>query len=240
MNGTPLRELKRLLAECPGALVGRVPGIFPVDKPSGMTSHDVVDVARRRLGMKRIGHGGTLDPMAEGLLLILAGNATRLFQDLQAFPKTYRAGFRLGVRTDTQDTTGTILEERAPESFSISREEVEAALRAFRGGILQIPPMYSALKKNGVALHRLARKGQTVERAPRPVTVHELALHDFDGVSGRLEMCVSSGFYVRTLIDDLGTALGPGAAMSFLRRTRIGPFDVETACPPAAISPDYT
>jgi tRNA pseudouridine55 synthase len=240
MDPTPLPELRRRLREEPAALLRRVPGLFPVDKPGGMTSHDVVDIARRRLGMKRVGHGGTLDPMAEGLLLILAGNATRLFQDLQAFPKTYLAGFRLGIRTDTQDTTGAVLAEAPPGSFSVSRETVETALGSFRGEILQTPPMYSALKKNGVALHRLARKGQTVERAPRPVTVHELALHDFDGVSGRLEMCVSSGFYVRTLIDDLGTALGPGAAMSFLRRTRIGPFDVETACPPAAISPDYT
>ncbi len=236
MNGTPLRELQRLLAQSPDALLGRVPGIFLVDKPSGMTSHDVVDVARRRLGIRRVGHGGTLDPMAEGLLLILAGNATRLFQDLQAFPKTYCAGFRLGIRTDTQDMTGSVLDERPPDSFSISREEVEAALGAFRGGILQVPPMFSALKRNGVPLHRLAREGKTVVREARPVTVHDLELSDFDGVSGALEMRVSSGFYVRTLIDDLGAALGPGAAMSFLRRTCIGPFDIETATPPEAIT----
>lgn len=206
-----------------------------MDKPPGMTSHDVVDVARRSLRMRRVGHGGTLDPMAEGLLLILTGNATRLFQDLQVFPKTYRAGFRLGIRTDTQDVTGVILEARAPDAFTVSREEVEAALASFRGEIEQVPPMFSALKKNGVPLHRLARQGQEVERAPRPVTVHDLTLAAFDGRSGMLEMRVSSGFYVRTLIDDLGRALGPGAAMSSLRRCCIGPFTVETALRPEEI-----
>lgn len=224
-DGPNLPALRKAFQADPRALMGQVPGILPVDKPAGMTSHDVVARARRVLGIRRVGHGGTLDPMATGVLLILAGRAARLFDDLQGFQKEYEAGFRLGIRTDTQDTTGTVLEESAA-NLPLTRQAVEAALTAFRGDILQVPPMYSALKRGGKKLVDLARAGQTVERDPRPVTVHALELVEFDGREGTLRLAVSRGFYVRTLIDDLGQALGPGATMTHLRRTQIGPFDL--------------
>jgi len=216
--------------------VGAVPGIRLVDKPAGMTSHDVVDVARRRLARRRIGHGGTLDPMATGLLLILVERATRLFDDLQAFPKTYVAEFRLGQRTDTQDRTGRVVAEAPTGRLPLSRTVVEQALAPFRGTIQQTPPMYSALKRGGRPLYELARQGIEVEREAREVTVHALALQAFDGAGGTLDMTVSSGFYVRTLIDDLGEALGVGAHMTALTRTAIGPYRLANAAAPEALA----
>lgn len=225
----PFPELRQRFLDDPLSLLGRVPGIFPVDKPSGPTSHDGVDRLRRRLKMRRVGHGGTLDPMATGLLLLLAGNATRLFDELQHFPKTYRATLRLGGRTDSRDATGN------PVAFTPTREgwptadDWEKALAGFRGAILQIPPMHSALKKNGRPLYELARAGVEIEREPRPVTVHSLALAAADGPDAELVMAVSSGFYVRVLVDDLGLALGTGAVMTALRREAIGPFTLDHA-----------
>jgi tRNA pseudouridine55 synthase len=195
-----------------------------------------VDMARRQLGMRRIGHGGTLDPMAEGLLLILAGQATRLFDALQIFPKTYAARLRFGERTDTHDRTGQVV-ARAPENaLPLERAAVERALCAFRGRILQTPPLYSAIKKHGQPLHRLARQGKQVQRDPRPVEVYALALQSFDGREAHLDMTVSKGFYVRTLVDDLGQALGTGAVMRALTRTAIGPFAASEAISPEAIA----
>jgi tRNA pseudouridine55 synthase len=223
----PLPELRRLFRRDPRALVGRVPGLFPVDKPEGLSSHDVVARARKRLGLRRVGHGGTLDPIATGVLILLAGNATRLFDDLQGLRKTYRAALRLGRRTDTQDRTGTVLEERPVPP--LSEADLEAALAPFRGPIRQVPPLHSALKKDGRPLYELARRGETVERPPREVTVYDLACTARRGEELELTMTVSKGFYVRTLIDDLGRALGCGAVMTALRRTAVGPFTVEEA-----------
>jgi tRNA pseudouridine55 synthase len=227
MNPIPFPELLASFRRDPLSLVGQVPGIFPVNKPEGISSHQAVAIARKRLNLRRIGHAGTLDPMADGLLLLLAGNATRLFDEIQTMPKTYHARLRFGYRTDTQDRTGTTIEtfDRAPPT----REQVEQELASFRGEIMQTPPMYSALKKDGVPLYKLARENIEVTREPRPVTVYELALTDCDGREAGLTMTVSKGFYVRTLIDDLGLKLGMGATMTALTRTAIGMFQLETA-----------
>lgn len=214
----------------PSSLLWQNPGIWLVDKPSGPSSNLWVTRARRALKEKRIGHAGTLDPLASGLLVLLVGNATRLFDHMQGFTKTYVAEFRLGIKTDTQDITGTPVEGFAPEvPLPLPRETVESALAQFRGEIRQLPPMHSALKKDGQPLYKLARQGVEIERAPRPMTVRRLELGDFDGTKGTLSMEVSKGFYVRTLIDDLGAVLRAGATMTALRRTAIGPFAVEAA-----------
>ncbi len=232
MSSPTFPELLRIFQADPLALANRVPGIFPVNKPAGPSSHRIVAIARRALGMKKVGHAGTLDPMADGLLLILAGRATRLFDHLQAFPKTYLATFCLGIQTDTQDCTGRITSQVDDEMLPVSRDRVAGALEKFQGEISQVPPMYSALKKDGQPLYRLARQGMSVERNPRKVTVYSLDLVKFDGVVGILKMTVSSGFYVRTLIHDLGLALGTGAHMNALTRTAIGPFSLELAVGP--------
>lgn len=236
-NGIAFPELAARFDADPLSLEGKVPGVFRVNKPGGPSSHDVVALARKRLGLRRVGHGGTLDPLAEGLLLILAGNATRLFDRLQAFPKTYVARLVFGVRTDTCDAAGRVLAELPPERSRVERGRIEEALSAFAGEILQTPPMYSALKRGGRPLYELARAGVEVEREPRPVTAYALALSAFgDDDTGRtraeLSLRVSSGFYVRSLIDDLGQALGPGAHMTALTRTAIGPFLLEGATAP--------
>ena len=222
-------ELLSAFRTDPFALLGKIPGVWPVWKPPGPTSHDLVLRARRALGEKRVGHAGTLDPMAEGVLALLAGGASRLFDEFQAFPKRYRARLRWGLRTDTQDAAGRPLADWRParDPAGLTAAEVEAALGAFRGDILQTPPMYSALKRGGRPLHRLARAGLTVERAARPARAHEIALTVFDAAAGEAEflMAVASGFYVRTFIDDLGLALGVGATMTALTREAVGPFD---------------
>lgn len=232
MEPHPFTETLAAYQRDPLSLLWRVPGIWPIDKPSGPSSNRIVVQARRALGIRKVGHAGTLDPMASGLLLLLAGNATRLFDHLQLLPKTYRADFLLGQRTDSQDATGAPLPPevwRPANTPPISIEHVRSALEPFLGDILQTPPMHSALKKDGQPLYKLARKGETVEREARPVRVYALSLVDFDGVRGTVEMTVSKGFYVRALIDDLGLALGCGATMTGLVRTAVGPFRVEGA-----------
>ncbi len=221
----PFPDVLAAFKENPLSLLGRIPGVWLVDKPSGPSSNLAVVRARKRLGLKRVGHAGTLDPLASGLLLLLAGNATRLFDHMQEFTKTYTAGFRLGVRTDSQDITGEPLPDFAPtRPPPVGRDDVLAAVNAFRGTIKQVPPMHSALKKDGQPLYKLARKGIVVPREAREVTVHALELGEFDGTEGVVRMEVSKGFYVRTLIDDLGVRLGTGAVMTALRREAIGPF----------------
>ncbi len=230
IDGRPFAEVLADFRRDPRSLLWRVPGIWPVAKPAGPSSNLVVVRARKELGLKKIGHAGTLDPMAEGLLVLLAGNATRLFDLVQEFPKTYVARFRLGGRTDSQDATGSPLPDWEPaRPPPLKRAEVEAALAGFRGEIVQVPPMHSALKLAGQPLYKLARKGVVVERAARPATVYSLELGEFDGISGSLAMRVSKGFYVRTLVDDLGVALGCGAVMTGLRRSEIGPFSLAGA-----------
>lgn len=223
----PFAETLAAFRRDPLSLVGRIPGVWPVRKPPGPSSNRMVVLARKRLGIRKIGHAGTLDPMASGLLVLLAGNATRLFDELQTFSKTYRAGFRLGLRTDSQDGTGRVL---PPEAWRpavqppLAGEALAEALPLFRGDVMQTPPMHSALKRDGRPLYELARRGETVERAARPARVYDLRLTEFDGRDGTLEMTVSKGFYVRTLIDDLGLALGCGAVMTALERTAVGPY----------------
>jgi tRNA pseudouridine55 synthase len=206
----------------------RLEGVLAVDKPSGPTSHDVVGRARRALGVRRVGHTGTLDPFATGLLLLCVGTATRLAEFLTDLDKSYDAEAVLGISTDTLDRQGTVVAES--EAWrDTTRAEVEAALEGLRGPILQVPPQYSAKKVGGVAMHRRARRGETVALEPRPVTVRELELVEVDLPRLRLRVRCSSGTYVRALARDLGEALGVGAHLAELRRTAVGGFRVEDA-----------
>ena len=208
-------------------------GIIVIDKPQEWTSMDVCAKLRGLFHEKRIGHGGTLDPMATGVLPVFVGRATRAVEFAANSEKEYIAGLQLGVITNTQDTTGEVLERRP---VSVTREELEGALAAFRGDILQVPPMYSAIKVRGKKLYQLARAGKEVERPPRPVTIHALSV---EGQAGPAEYTLrvrcSKGTYVRTLCHDIGAALGCGGAMSALRRTMAGGFTLADAHPLAEV-----
>lgn len=201
-------------------------GIILVDKPCGWTSHDVVGKLRGILRERRIGHSGTLDPMATGLLVVFAGRATRAVEFAEADSKEYIAGLRLGVSTDTQDTTGNVLNtcEALP-----SKEELIAAANGFLGEISQIPPMYSAIKINGKKLYELARRGEIVERSPRKVTISKLELVGEDKCDYILDIHCSKGTYIRTLCSDIGDKLGCGGCMSSLRRVKAGVFSITQA-----------
>ena len=201
-------------------------GILVIDKPAGWTSQDVAAKLRGVFHERRVGHGGTLDPMATGVLPIFIGRATRAAEFAESAEKEYIAGLRLGLVTNTQDTTGEALEEHP---VCVTREEVQAALQRFLGQISQIPPMYSAIKINGQKLYELARKGKEVARKPRSITIHELELQEGGGAEYLLRVRCSKGTYVRTLCHDLGAALGCGGCMSSLRRTRAGSFTLEQA-----------
>lgn len=201
-------------------------GIICLDKQEHMTSFSTVARARRIVGEKKAGHAGTLDPMATGILPVLFGGATRFMEFLPVHDKGYRARIQLGMTTDTLDTTGTVLTR---SGVRVSKAQVEQALGAFRGDILQVPPMYSALSKNGVRLYELARRGEEVERQARPVTIYRLELTEFDGQTQEctLNVLCSKGTYIRSLADDLGRMLGCGAVMSGLRRTYAVGFSLE-------------
>ncbi|MBW7572864.1 tRNA pseudouridine(55) synthase TruB [Caproiciproducens faecalis] len=203
-------------------------GVIVIDKPQDFTSFDVVAVMRRLCGQKKIGHTGTLDPMATGVLPLLLGKATRAAALLDDTDKEYRAGFQLGYCTDTQDTTGKKLQECGEK---VPKSQIEAVLPYFRGNIWQIPPMYSAVQKNGQRLYTLARQGIEVERDKRPVTIYELVLNEFDEntQSGVLTVRCSAGTYIRTLCADIGEKLGTFGVMSSLRRTRAAGFSLEDA-----------
>lgn len=202
-------------------------GIIVIDKPAGWTSMDVCAKLRRLLGERRVGHAGTLDPMATGVLPVFVGRATRAVEFAEGGGKTYVAGLRLGVETDTQDSTGTVLAERPA---NVSREALEGVLSRFRGEILQIPPMYSALKRDGKKLYELARKGKTVEREPRPVTISGLEiLSQEDSAHFTLRVTCSKGTYIRTLCHDIGAALGCGGVMDALQRTEAAGFTLAQA-----------
>ena len=202
-------------------------GILIIDKPEGWTSMDVCAKLRGLFHERRVGHGGTLDPMATGVLPVFLGRATRAVAFSTDSEKEYVAGLQLGVITNTQDTTGETLETRP---VSVTREQLEAALAPFRGDILQVPPMYSAIKINGKKLYELARKGKEVERPPRQVTIHSLTLEGREGERDfTLRVRCSKGTYVRTLCHDIGLALGCGGAMSSLRRTMAGGFTLDDA-----------
>ena len=203
-------------------------GIVIVDKPRDWTSQDVTARLRRVFGTRRIGHGGTLDPMATGVLPVFVGRATRGVEFFEHAEKTYETVLRLGLTTDTEDITGTVLTE-AP--VSVTDEQVEGALDAFRGEIMQVPPMYSALKVNGQKLCDLARKGKTVERQPRPITIYELQLLERGENTLRLRVRCSKGTYIRTLCKDIGEALGCGGCMESLRRVSAGEYTIAEAVP---------
>lgn len=201
-------------------------GILLIDKPLDWTSSDVVAKLRGVLHEKRLGHSGTLDPMATGLLVLFAGRATRAVQFAESHEKRYLAHLRLGVTTDTQDITGSVL-KTAPAD--ISSQELEAALAGFRGRISQVPPMYSAIKIRGQKLYELARRGESVERAPRQITISDLRLTGRDGNDWLLDVTCSKGTYIRALCNDIGEALGCGGCMSGLRRLRCGEFTLDKA-----------
>ena len=203
-------------------------GIVIVDKPQGWTSQDVTARLRRVYATRRIGHGGTLDPMATGVLPVFVGRATRGVEFFEHAEKTYDTVLLLGRTTDTQDVTGTVLAEK---TVRLSPADIENVLPRFRGNILQVPPMYSALKVNGRKLYELARKGQEVERQPRPITVFELTNLGFDGTRLSLRVKCSKGTYIRTLCQDIGEALGCGGCMEALRRVRAGEYGIEDAVP---------
>ncbi len=216
------RNRRRAAAEKPGPA-----GFLVVDKPAGMTSHDVVDAARKWLGTRRVGHLGTLDPQATGVLPLAIREATKLVSFIRNDKKSYVGSVHFGIETDTLDAQGQVTERfagPAPQESAIA-----IALDAFRGQIEQIPPMYSAVKKNGVPLHRLARRGEEVARDPKKVRIQRLDLIRYESPVAEIEVDCSVGTYVRVLAADLGARLGCGAHLENLRRTRSGPFEIQQA-----------
>ncbi len=229
-----------------------ISGILIIDKPQGVTSHDMVGLCRKLYGTRKVGHAGTLDPMATGVLVMLIGRAAKASDFLLEKVKTYEATLRFGIATDTQDVTGTVT---AASLLAPTREALETALPAFRGDILQVPPMYSALKRDGQKLYDLARQGIEIDREARPVTVHSLqvtsyrtgkALPSSDAVGtpadpivglaeADLTVTCSKGTYIRTLCHDIGEAVGCYGTMSALRRTQAGTFTLANSVTPDAL-----
>jgi tRNA pseudouridine55 synthase len=205
-------------------------GIVIVNKPSGMTSHDVVDFARRKLGMKKIGHAGTLDPLATGVLVLLLGRCTRLFNQFLSFEKEYAATLMLGIKTDSGDIQGQVIERRGVYE-DITETTVNRVLASFIGEGLQIPPMYSALKHKGRRLYELARKGRHVERQPRKIVIKELRLLRLSPPEIQFYLKCSKGTYVRQLAEDVAANLGTIGCVSQIERQGIGPFRIEHAVP---------
>jgi len=203
-------------------------GIVIIDKPQGWTSQDVTARLRRVFNTRRIGHGGTLDPLATGVLPVFVDRATRGVEFFEHAEKTYETVLQLGITTDTEDITGTVLTQR--DAF-VTGSQLEEVLEKFRGEIMQVPPMYSALKVNGQKLCDLARKGREVERQPRPITIHELTLLGMEAEGIRLRVRCSKGTYIRTLCKDIGEALGCGGCMKELRRVQAGEYTIEEAVP---------
>ncbi len=197
-------------------------GILNIDKPSGWTSHDVVAKLRRLLNIRKIGHTGTLDPAATGVLLICIGKATRVAEYLVAREKEYRAVLRLGEATDTQDGTGQVIERH--DVGDITETQIQAVIPQFTGDILQVPPMYSAIKINGVALYKLARTGQTVPRPARPIHVSHIDIGNIHGRDVTIDVTCSKGTYIRTLCHDIGASLGVSGHLHELTRLRVGSF----------------
>ena len=203
-------------------------GIVIVDKPQDWTSQDVTARLRRVFQTRRIGHGGTLDPMATGVLPVFVGRGTRGVEFFEHAEKAYETVLQLGLTTDTEDISGEVIEKR---DVHISETQMREILSQFRGKIMQIPPMYSALKVNGQKLCDLARKGRTVERQPREIEIFELTLLEFGGDTARLRVKCSKGTYIRTLCKDIGEALGCGGCMAELRRVQAGEYTIDEAVP---------
>jgi tRNA pseudouridine55 synthase len=202
-------------------------GLLMVNKPGGMTSHDVVDFVRRRFGLKKVGHCGTLDPMATGLLMLVLGKATKVQDLLMSEDKEYRGTLKLGASTDSQDAQGQILESHPVPAFEEST--LRAAFDSYQGDFYQLPPMVSAVKKDGVPLYKLARQGKVVEREPRLVTVYRYSLDRILLPEVDFTLNCSKGFYVRTYCHDIGAKLGCGGHLSALSRTRSGNFSLDRA-----------
>ena len=202
-------------------------GVIVIRKEKGFTSHDVVAKLRGILHMKKIGHTGTLDPDAEGVLPVALGKATRLVDMITDKEKTYEAEMRLGVVTDTQDMSGNVLSQAS--ELNVTEEELRTVIESFVGDYMQIPPMYSALKVNGKKLYELAREGKTVERKPRPVHFYEIEILEIELPLVRFRVTCSKGTYIRTLCHDIGEKLGCGAAMETLLRTKVGRFTLDEA-----------
>lgn len=209
-------------------------GLLLVDKAAGMTSHDVVDRIRRAAGQRRVGHTGTLDPGATGLLIMCLGHATRLSEHLTGLDKQYEGEMRLGITTDSYDLDGTVTEERPVPELSLDR--IQTVCNTFIGEIEQIPPMVSAVKIGGERLYKIARQGGEVERPPRRIKVYEFSALDYAAPSVRIRVRCSSGAYVRGLCHDAGNLLGCGAVLANLRRTKVGAFQVEDALPVDSLS----
>lgn len=201
-------------------------GLICIDKPCGITSFDVIFKLRKIFKTKKIGHSGTLDPLASGVLPVFVNRATKVISYLENTDKSYVAEFLIGKKTDTQDITGTVLKE---SNSNVSKSDVDNILKKYIGEIEQIPPMFSAVKVNGVALYKLARQGKIVERKSRKVLIHELVCSEFDDVSqtGKLKITCSSGTYIRTLCDDIGSELSVGGVMVNLRRVMACGFEIK-------------
>jgi len=199
-------------------------GILPVDKAPDWTSHDVCHFVRKRFNIEKVGHAGTLDPMATGLVILLLGRATKQSDAFTGHDKTYEGFFRLGMKTDSQDRTGKVLQEA--DASKVTIEDVKRVALTFTGNIMQTPPMVSAVKHKGVRLYKLARQGKEVEREARPAIVHEFNIFDKQGDRVQFMMRVSKGTYVRTIVHDMGEVLGCFAVLDDLRRSRSGPFNL--------------
>lgn len=229
-NQQPFDEVRErsfsLSRTVPAAGAGFIDGVLLVDKPENWTSHDVCAFVRQRFGIKKVGHAGTLDPLATGLLVLLLGKATKSSMVLSACDKEYFGALELGVQTDSHDRHGKVIAEAPWEHITLEEIRAKAAAE-FTGAIIQVPPMVSALKHQGTRLYKLARQGKTVPRDGRPVTVHEFRLERKDGKFVEFFVYVSKGTYVRTLVNDLGEALGCYATLARLRRLRSGKFRFE-------------
>ena len=202
-------------------------GILIINKPAGLTSHDVVNSVRKKFHMRRVGHAGTLDPLATGVLVILLGHSTKLFKEFQSYDKAYRATLKLGVTTHTADIWGKILEIRP--YVHITEEQIKNVLKQFVGEIEQRPPMVSAVKIGGQRLYKLARQGLEVERKPRWIKIHMLSLMNYHPPLVEFYVECSKGTYIRQLADDVGRMLGCGACITEIERTKVGPFVIDDA-----------
>jgi len=212
-------------------------GIIVIDKPEGMTSHDVVSHVRRVIRMRRVGHAGTLDPMATGVLVILLGRATKLFNQFVTFDKSYRATLILGTKTTTADTQGKVIQQ-LPYQY-VTESQVKNVFQQFLGETQQVPPMVSAIKVGGQRLYKLARQGIEVERAPRKIRISELNCIDFALPKVTFSLNCSKGTYVRKLAEDVGDVLGCGACICKIQRTKVGPFAVEQAVKLENVNKDH-
>ena len=204
-----------------------IDGVLLVDKPTGCTSHDIVDAVRRRFGFKKVGHCGTLDPLATGLLMLVIGKATKIQDLLMAEDKVYIGTMKLGQTTDSQDADGQIVEEKPVPT--LTQAQIEAVMKEFTGDFYQTPPMVSALKKQGVPLYKLARAGKTVEREPRLVHISYFKIHEMAMPQVKFEIGCSKGFYVRTYCHDIGQKIGCGAHLTQLSRIKSGNFTLQRA-----------